>query len=48
MEDVGKLYGHFVYFTAIWYILRPFGTFHGYSVHFFPSWYVVPRKIWQP
>jgi hypothetical protein len=24
MEDVGIFYGHLVYFTAIWYILRIF------------------------
>jgi hypothetical protein len=34
MEDVGISYGHFVYFTAIWHILWPFGKFYGYSVHF--------------
>jgi hypothetical protein len=27
MEDVGTLYGHLVYFTSIWYILRSFGIF---------------------
>jgi hypothetical protein len=30
MEDVGKFYGHFVYFTAIWhvlYILKSFGIY---------------------
>jgi hypothetical protein len=30
-----------LYFTAIWSILQPFGTF-------FPFWYLVLRKIWQP
>jgi hypothetical protein len=40
-EDVGTLYGHLVYFTAIWYIIWPFGIF-------FMCWYFVPRKIWQP
>jgi hypothetical protein len=34
MEDVGIFYDHFVYFTAIWYILRPFGISHGYFVYF--------------
>jgi hypothetical protein len=38
MEDVCAFYGRLVYFTAILYILWPFGIF----------WYVVPRKIWQP
>jgi hypothetical protein len=42
MKDVGKFYGHFVYFTAIWYFLWTFGIFFG---HF---WYFVTRKIWQP
>jgi hypothetical protein len=36
-----------VHFTAIWYILWPFGIFYGYLVYFFPFWYVVSRKIWQ-
>jgi hypothetical protein len=27
MEDVGIFYGHLVYFTVIWYILRSFGLF---------------------
>jgi hypothetical protein len=30
MKDVGKFYGHFVYFTAIWYSLWPFGIFCGH------------------
>jgi hypothetical protein len=34
MKDVGKLYGHLVYFTAIWYILWPFGTFLVILVYF--------------
>jgi hypothetical protein len=42
--DVGILYGHLVYFTTIWCILRPFGTFHGYLGHFITFRYVVPRK----
>jgi hypothetical protein len=41
-------YGHCVYFTAIWYILWPFGIFYGRLVIFSPFWYVAPRKIWQP
>jgi hypothetical protein len=31
-------YGHLVYFTAIWYIIRSFCIF-------FTFWYVVARKI---
>jgi hypothetical protein len=30
MKDVGKFYGHLVYFTAISYILWPFGIFYGH------------------
>jgi hypothetical protein len=40
IEGVGKLYGHLVYFVAIWYISWLFGMF-------FLFLYVVPRKIWQ-
>jgi hypothetical protein len=48
MEDVGTLYGHLVYFTAIWYSLWPFGIFCGYFVYFFLILIFAPRKIWQP
>jgi hypothetical protein len=48
VEDVGKFYGHLVYFMAIGPILWLFGIFYGYLVHFFPFWYDVSRKIWQP
>jgi hypothetical protein len=34
IEDAGTFYGHLVNFTAIWYILRPFGKFVGYWVYF--------------
>jgi hypothetical protein len=42
MEDVdigilwtfGLFYGHLVYFTVIWSILRSFGIFYGYFVYF--------------
>jgi hypothetical protein len=44
LEDVGKLYGHSVYFTAISYILRPFGIFCGHFGIFFPFWYAVKNK----
>jgi hypothetical protein len=30
LQDVGKFYGHLVSFTAIWYILLPFGIFCGH------------------
>jgi hypothetical protein len=37
MKDVGILNGHLVYFTARWYILRPFGIFNEYILGtFFP------------
>jgi hypothetical protein len=35
MEDVGILNCRFVYFTAKWFILWPFGTFSGHLVYFF-------------
>jgi hypothetical protein len=37
IDDVGILYGHLVYSTAIWYIVWPFGIFHGHLVYFFPA-----------
>jgi hypothetical protein len=43
--NVGVFYCHLVYFTAIWYILLPFGTFYGSSVS---SAIIRLRKIWQP
>jgi hypothetical protein len=36
------------YFTDIWDILRPFGTFCVHLVHFFRFWYRVPRKSGNP
>jgi hypothetical protein len=47
MEDFGKCYSHLVYFTAISYILWPFGIFCGHFCIFFSFWYFVPRQIWQ-
>jgi hypothetical protein len=47
-ENVAKFYGHLEYFTDIWDILWPFGTFCVHLVHFFLFWYHIPRKIWQP
>jgi hypothetical protein len=35
MKDVGKFYGHLVYFSAISYILWPFGIFYGHLVYIF-------------
>jgi hypothetical protein len=48
LENVDIFYDHLEYFTDIWYILWPFGTFCVKSVHFFRFWYHVPRIIWQP
>jgi uncharacterized oligopeptide transporter (OPT) family protein len=36
MENLGILYAHLVYFTAIGNILWPFGIFCGNWVYFFP------------
>jgi hypothetical protein len=44
MDDAGTyiiwpfvlFYNHLVYFTAIWYILLPFGKYCGYLVYIFP------------
>jgi hypothetical protein len=36
MRDVGQFFGHFVYFSAVWYILWPFGIFGGHFGIFFP------------
>jgi hypothetical protein len=42
-------YDTFVYFTAIWYILRPLGIHKLLSlVAYSRFWYVSPRAIWQP
>jgi hypothetical protein len=35
-DDVGIFGGHLVYFSAIWYILWPFGIFFGYLELFLP------------
>jgi hypothetical protein len=48
MKDVSFLFLFFVYFTAIWCTLGPFGIFCGHFGIFFPFWYFVPGKIWQP
>jgi hypothetical protein len=47
MENIGIIYDHLVYFTAIGNILFPFGIFCGNLVYFSPFWYFGPRKIWQ-
>jgi hypothetical protein len=45
MENVGMLYDHLEYFTAIWYNLRQFGIIWFISPRFGKFG---PRKIWQP
>jgi hypothetical protein len=34
MENVGIFYGHLEYFTAIWYIFKPFDIVLGNLVYF--------------
>jgi hypothetical protein len=41
MEGIGVLYGHLVYFKAIWYILWLFGIFCGHLVYFVVIWYIL-------
>jgi hypothetical protein len=48
LENVYIFYGHMEYFTDIWDISWPFGTFCVHLVHFIRFWYHVPRKTWQP
>jgi hypothetical protein len=31
-------YDYLIYFTAIWYIVWPFGIFYGYLLYFHPFW----------
>jgi hypothetical protein len=40
-ENVEVVYGHLEYFTDIWDILEPFGTFCVYLVHFVFIWYIL-------
>jgi hypothetical protein len=46
MVDV--FYDHLEYFTHIWDILWPIGTFCVHLVYFFRFWYHAPWIIWQP
>jgi hypothetical protein len=47
MEDVGKLYGHLVYFKGIWYISWSIGIVYDYLVYlkylvyFVVIWYIL-------
>jgi hypothetical protein len=42
MENVGRyigiFFGHLVFYSAIWYIFLPFGTFYGYLADFPLMW----------
>jgi hypothetical protein len=42
------MYGHWVYFTAIWYILWSIGIFCGHLVYFSRVGMLYLRIIWQP
>jgi hypothetical protein len=48
MENVGTLYGHLEYITAIWYILSPFGKFVVSTLVYFSHFGILYKKIWQP
>jgi hypothetical protein len=41
LENTGIFYVHLEYLTAIWFILRPFGTFCGHLLHFVAIWYIL-------
>jgi hypothetical protein len=43
MEDVGVLYGHLIYFSAIWYIFRPFGIIYVFCI-IIPVLVCCPKK----
>jgi hypothetical protein len=48
MENLGILFDHLVYFTAIGNIIWPLGIFCGNLVYFSAFWNFGPRKIWRP
>jgi hypothetical protein len=49
MEDVGILYVlPFTIFTAIWYIVRPFGILCGHLVHFMAILYTFGHLVHFP
>jgi hypothetical protein len=48
MENIGILYDHLEYFTAIWYGLWTFGIVCGHLVYVSCFGMFVPSKIWQP
>jgi hypothetical protein len=44
LSCLGIIRGHFVYFTAKWFILWPFGTFCGHLGIFFPLFGMLYRE----
>jgi hypothetical protein len=48
MEDVGVFYGHWVYFTAGWSTLWPFGIFYCYLVYLSSFGTLCPEKSGIP
>jgi hypothetical protein len=48
MEDVGIFYVNLVYFTAIWYILWPFGIFYEFWYIFSPFGMLYQEKSGNP
>jgi hypothetical protein len=48
MKGVGIFYEHLDDFTAIWYILWPFGIFHGHLVYFPPFSMLHQEKSHRP
>jgi hypothetical protein len=45
-EDVGTFYDCWVYFTAIWYILLPFGIFCCHLVYFVAIWCIYGTLVY--
>jgi hypothetical protein len=50
MEDVGTLYVHLVYSTAIWYVLWPYDIWYGYLAYPPPRFGMLylPKKSGNP
>jgi hypothetical protein len=48
LENVNIFYGHLEYFTEIWEIVWPFGTFCVNLLHFRFLGMMSQEKIWQP
>jgi hypothetical protein len=45
MKDVNIVFVQLVYFTAIWYILWPFGIFYGHLVPIFSGYLVYSYRF---